>query len=230
MKNKIINQENEISELEIPRTLKDIKANLLTQIVKKFYCLEKNVLSDKSIETLEKGILTCKYLDTNNLNRDFISTKGFSIVFKSKFIDKVKKEFPFFEDYIDLALDDGCNAFYLNPLIMSNNSRVDGHIDRSLRAYLKTIDPPSYVSVLYVKVPENIQGGELSISHNKKSVGFVKPSKNTLVYFQGHLNHSVSQVKNDITRISLVCEQYYLNERELESIPDFIVESRKLKY
>ncbi len=223
-------QENLIEISDLSRSSEDIKKNLLTQISKKFYCLEKDILSTKSLEVLEKGILTCKYLDTNNLNRDFVSTKGFSLVFKKTSIDKVKKQFPFFEDYINVALDTSCNAFYLNPLLMSNNSKVDSHIDRSLRSYLKTIDPPSYVSVLYVKVPENIQGGELVLSHNKKSVASVKPTKNTLLYFQGHLMHSVNQVKNDITRISLVCEQYYLEPRDLESIPDFVIESRKLKY
>jgi predicted 2-oxoglutarate/Fe(II)-dependent dioxygenase YbiX len=125
-----------------------------------------------------------------------------------------------------LALRPNCNAFYLNPLLLKEGSRVDPHIDRSLRSYCKTIEPPMYVSVLYVRVPENMEGGELVLKAYKRQLGQIKPQMNTLVYFQGDLTHSVNAVKTPGNRLSLVCEQYSLSDDELLEIPEFTIESR----
>ena len=84
------------------------------------------------------------------------------------------------------------------------------------------------VSVLYIQVPPNLQGGELVLRSYKKQVGQIKPEINTLVYFQGDLTHSVNAVKTPGMRLSLVCEQYSLSETELEEIPEFAVESRTI--
>ncbi len=85
------------------------------------------------------------------------------------------------------------------------------------------------VSVLYVQVPLNVQGGELVLRRHKQRVGQIKPQVNTLLYFQGDLTHSVNAVKTAGTRLSLVCEQYSLSETELQDIPAFTVESRAVK-
>nr|WP_199306733.1 2OG-Fe(II) oxygenase [Anabaena sphaerica] len=166
------------------------------------------------------------YFVINNLNRDFINTKGFSVVFQRQGLTTVAQKFPFFKPYLDLALQPNCNAFYLNPLLLKEGSRVDPHIDRSLRSYCKTIEPPHLVSVLYVRVPENMEGGELVLKSTKRQVGQVKPQTNTLVYFQGDLTHSVNAVTTPGNRLSLVCEQYNLSDAELEEIPIFTLESR----
>lgn len=207
-----------------------IRDKLLNKIAKNFYCNEENFLSEKYLTELNQGILASKYLSVNNLNRDFVSSKGFSIVFTRQGIEQVKKQFPYFAEYIDLILDPYCNAFYLNPLLLVNSSRVDPHIDRSLRSYLKTIEPPLMVTVMYLQVKEDILGGELLLTHNKKSVGKIKPKTNMLLYFQGHLMHAVSQLKSEGQRLSLVCEQYNLTPEELRDIPNFKIESRALKY
>lgn len=210
--------------------LVSIKEKLLSKISKSFYVSEENVLTDKDLKELKTGILSSKYLSTNNLNRDFVSSKGFSIVFTRKGISEVSKHFPFFSKYLELALDPYCNAFYLNPLLLKSDSRVDPHIDRSLRSYLKTIDTPLLVSVLYLQVVENLLGGELTLTNNKKTLGKIKPKTNMLLYFQGHLTHSVNQLKSDGERLSLVCEQYNLLDDELREIPEFRIESRTIKY
>ena len=119
-----------------------------------------------------------------------------------------------------------CNAFYLNPLLLKAGSRVDPHIDRSLRSYCKTVEPPAFVSVLYVRVPEDMEGGELVLKLQKRQVGQIKPQTNSLIYFQGDLTHSVNAVTTPGNRLSLVCEQYSLSEDELEEIPEFTLESR----
>lgn len=181
------------------------------------------------LNDLRGEILACPYLAINNLNRDFVDTKGFSVVFQRSEITEVERRFPFFKPYLDQALQPNCNAFYLNPLLLKEGSRVDPHIDRSLRSYCKTVEPPVVVSVLYVQVPSNLQGGELVLRRQKQQVGQIKPRTNTLLYFQGDLTHSVNAVKTTGTRLSLVCEQYSLSETELQDIPEFTVESRAAK-
>ncbi|MBW4422373.1 MAG: 2OG-Fe(II) oxygenase [Myxacorys californica WJT36-NPBG1] len=178
------------------------------------------------LNDLRGEILASSYLAVNNLNRDFVGTQGFSVVFQRLGLETVKQKFPFFKPYLDLVLQPTCNAFYLNPLLLREGSRVDPHIDRSLRSYCKTIDPPTIVSVLYVQLPKALQGGELVLRNHKQQVGQIKPQVNMVVHFQGDLTHSVNTLKVPDTRLSLVCEQYSLSDAELQDIPEFTVESR----
>ena len=191
-----------------------------------YYRQKPNAFAASYLDDLRGGILDCPYFAVNNLNRDFVGTKGFSVVFQRSRLETVAQKFPFFEPYLDLALEPDCNAFYLNPLLLQEGSRVDPHIDRSLRSYCKTINPPDSVSVLYVQVPPALQGGELVLRDHKRQVGQVKPQVNLLIHFQGNLTHSVNAVKVPGTRLSLVCEQYNLDESELREIPEFTIESR----
>jgi hypothetical protein len=195
----------------------------------KYYSKHLNAFSTTYLNDLRGAILASPYFAINNLNRDFIGTKGFSLVFQRSEIAQVEQKFPCFKPYLDQALKSACNAFYLNPLLLKEGSRVDPHIDRSLRSYCKTVEPPATVSVLYVQVPINLEGGELVLRCHKKQVGQIKPEANTLVYFQGDLTHSVNAVTSPGTRLSLVCEQYSLSEIELADIPGFTVESRAAK-
>lgn len=194
-----------------------------------YYHQHPNVFPIAYLNDLRGEILACPYLAINNLNRDFVGTKGFSVVFQRSEIGEVERRFPFFKSYLDQALQPTCNAFYLNPLLLQEGSRVDPHIDRSLRSYCKTVEPPLVVSVLYVQVPPNLAGGELVLRCQKKCIGQIKPEANKLVYFQGDLTHSVNAVKSSGTRLSLVCEQYSLSDTELQDIPAFTVESRAVK-
>ncbi|MBW4564278.1 MAG: 2OG-Fe(II) oxygenase [Mojavia pulchra JT2-VF2] len=192
----------------------------------KHYQLQANAFPSDYLNNLWGEIHACSYFAINNLNRDFVGTKGFSVVFQRSHIAKVEQQFPYFKSYMDLALQPNCNAFYLNPLLLEEGSRVDPHIDRSLRSYCKTVEPPAVVSVLYVRVPQDMEGGELVLKSHKRQLGQIKPQMNTLLYFQGDLTHSVNAVKTPGNRLSLVCEQYTLSEAELQEIPPFTVESR----
>jgi 2OG-Fe(II) oxygenase superfamily len=192
----------------------------------KYYRQQSNVFPPAYLNDLRGEILACPYFAVNNLNRDFVGTKGFSIVFQRSHLAEVERQFPFFKRYLEQALESNCNAFYLNPLLLKLGSRVDPHIDRSLRSYCKTVEPPAIVSVLYVQVPSDLQGGELVLRNHKQQVGQVKPQVNTLLHFQGDLTHSVNALAAPGDRLSLVCEQYCLSELELREIPEFTVESR----
>lgn len=181
------------------------------------------------LSRLQGQILACPYFAVNNLNRDFVGTKGFSIVFRRSHISLVEQQFPYFKPYLEQALQPDCNAFYLNPLLLKTGSRVDPHIDRSLRSYCKTIQPPAVVSVLYVQVPSDLVGGELVLRSGKRQVGKICPQVNTLLVFQGDLTHAVNPVTSTGSRLSLVCEQYQLDATELSDIPEFTLESRAIK-
>ncbi|MBR8833742.1 MAG: 2OG-Fe(II) oxygenase [Stigonema ocellatum SAG 48.90 = DSM 106950] len=192
----------------------------------KYYHQQANAFPCTYLSDLSGEIRACSYFAINNLNRDFVNTKGFSVVFQRSQLGQVEQQFPFFKLYLNLALQPTCNAFYLNPLLLKEGSRVDPHIDRSLRSYVKTIEPPAIVSVLYVQVPSEMKGGELVLHNRKRQVGQIQPQMNTLLYFQGDLTHSVNPVITPGVRLSLICEQYSLSEAELQEIPEFTVESR----
>lgn len=192
----------------------------------RYYHQSTNVFPRSYLNDLRGEIFACPYFAINNLNHDFIGTKGFSVVFQRSHLYRVKQQFPFFRPYLAQALEPSCNALYLNPLLLTQGSRVDPHIDRSLRAYCKTIAPPLLVSVLYIQVPPNLQGGELVLRNQKRQVGVILPSANTLLHFQGDLTHSVNPLRVSGERLSLVCEQYCLAPSELQDIPELRIESR----
>lgn len=194
-----------------------------------YYRQEPDAFAIAYLHTLRGAILACPYFAVNNLNRDFVGTKGFSIVFQRAGLETVRQQFPFFTPYLDRSLKPDCNAFYLNPLLLKEGSRVDPHIDRSLRSYCKTVEPPAIVSVLYIQVPPCSAGGELVLRNHRQQVGQIKPQVNTLLHFQGDLTHSVNPVRVNGTRLSLVCEQYSLSAIKLQEIPEFTVESRAAK-
>ncbi|HTL89315.1 MAG TPA: 2OG-Fe(II) oxygenase [Leptolyngbya sp.] len=193
-----------------------------------YYHQHSGAFSAQYLSKLHQRILACPYFVVNNLNRDFVGTKGFSLAFRRSHLQTVEQQFPYFKPYLDRALQPDCNAFYLNPLLLQSGSRVDPHIDRSLRSYCKTIDPPALVSVLYVTVPSDLVGGELILRSRKHQVGKIAPQANHLVLFQGDLTHSVNAVVSSSLRLSLVCEQYNLEEAELRDIPEFKLESRAM--
>ncbi|MCE9593975.1 MAG: 2OG-Fe(II) oxygenase [Planctomycetes bacterium] len=194
------------------------------------YTAVEHAFEPQYLRTLERQILASRYFVANNLNRDFIGTRGFSIVFRRAEVARVVGEFPFFAPYLERVLDADCNAFYLNPLLLGRGSRVDPHVDRSLRAYFPTITEPRVVSVLYVVVPPDLVGGELVLARKKRTLARVRPAVNLLVNFGGDLLHSVGRVESDGRRLSLVCEQYALTPDELEAVPAYQVERGSRAY
>lgn len=191
-----------------------------------YYQQHPNAFPPSYLNDLRGEILACPYFAVNNLNRDFVNTKGFSVVFQRSHLSTVEQQFPFFKRYLERSLFPTCNAFYLNPLLLKQGSRVDPHVDRSLRSYCKTIAPPLRVSVLYVHLPADMGGGQLVLRNHRQQVGCITPQVNTLLHFQGDLTHAVTAVTGMGDRLSLVCEQYSLEESELRDIPPFTIESR----
>lgn len=196
-----------------------------------YYSETRDYLDPALLGKLQAQIMSSPYLSGNNLTGDFVGTRGFSVVFTRAGLEQVAKQFPAFGPYLATVLEPGCNAFYLNPLLLTGGSRVDPHIDRSLRAYCKTVDTPLHVSVLYVQVPADLAGGKLVLRQGKREVGRVLPQANKLVRFQGDLSHEVTAVATTVTgqRLSLVCEQYELEPEVLGEIPTFRIEGKRMR-
>jgi hypothetical protein len=182
------------------------------------------------LRRLMREILASPYFATHTLNRDFVGTRGFSVVFRDDGRARVEREFPGFQPFLERVLRPECSAFYLNPILLERDSRVDPHVDRSLRSYCKDIEPPLVVSVLYVAVPEDMAGGALVLARGKKHLARIRPSTGTLLSFEGDLMHSIERVESAGLRLSLVCEQYRPLPAELELIPGFAVETRVRGY
>ena len=211
---------------DVPNSFKEPFKNLIQSRQSsgtRCYARKVNILSLEYLNELKSAIVSSPYLAASQLSDLFTNTKGFSVVFKSSGIPEVVKQFPFFEPYLQVALKSACNAFYLNPLILESGSRVEPHVDCSLSKYGKVWTTPNLVSVLYVYVPEDLQGGELVLENNDQKIAQIQPQSNTLLYFIGSLLHSVNPVQCSETRISLICEQYTLDSDRLQSIPEFEV-------
>ncbi len=186
--------------------------------------------SAASLRGLKRAILASPHFTTHTLNRDFVGTRGFSVVFRSDGRARVERDFPAFVPYLERALRPDCNAFYLNPLLLERGSRVDPHVDRSLRSYCKEVLPPVVVSVLYVDVSNDLAGGALVLARGKRQLARVAPTTGTLVFFDGDLTHSIERLESAGSRLSLVCEQYALDPHEWERIPAFALETRARTY
>jgi hypothetical protein len=193
------------------------------------YSVEAHAFPAGYAKSLRKQILRSPYLAANTLNRDFVATRGFSVIFRRDGLARVTRELPYLEPYVRRVTRDDCNAFYLNPLQLLAGSRVDPHIDRSLQSFSVHVEPPVVVSVLYVDVPPDLRGGALVLRRGKKHVGRITPEENTLVFFDGDLTHSVDKLESDGSRLSVVCEQYRLLPDELERIPTYAIQSRALR-
>ena len=187
----------------------------------RFYAKKSQVFPVEYLRYLKAAILNSPYLGSSQLSDNFTGTRGFSLIFKRSGIAKVIEEFPYLQPYIEIALKQSCNAFYLNPLVLELGNEVQPHVDCSISSYDMVMTIPNLVSVLYVQVPEDIKGGELVLQNKERVLKVIPPEFNTLLYFLGNLTHSVKPFYSSQYRISLICEQYNLKPNKLKSIPEF---------
>jgi hypothetical protein len=190
---------------------------------RRFNCFPVDELAE-----LAQKILGSPYLGTSQLSDEFASTQGFSVIFKKESISTVIEHFPELSTYLNVALKSLCNAFYLNILILTEGSCVNEHIDCSICEYFQELVSPRLVSVLYVQVPEDMQGGKLVLSLDAEEIAIIQPQENMLLHFLGYLTHRVQFVQASQPRISIVCEQYNLKEEWLAQVPDFAIKSGAL--
>lgn len=176
------------------------------------------------------AILDSPYMSTNNLNERFKGTYGFSVVFRREGLSEVRERFPAFAPFLDRVLVDGCNAFFLNPLLVADGGAVAPHVDLSLQTYVPDVTPPYCVSVWYVAVPPGLTGGALRLYRELRQVAELPPQEGRLLSFKGDLRHDVAPVTGGApgiydARLSLVVEQYRVPDPS--GVPLCLIGSRR---
>jgi 2-oxoglutarate-Fe(II)-dependent oxygenase superfamily protein len=191
------------------------------------YQLTRDLLSPEELESLQREILESPHLAPEALNSGQRGTYGYTIIFRRSSILRACREMPALRPYLEKTLDGRCNAFFINPLVISEGQQVAPHADRSL-GELTTVPFPVKTSVLYLRVPEDLVGGRLSFYFLRIPVARVSPRENSLVEFPGAMRHSVEKVQTcGVPRVSLVCEQYIVKPNVLESIPEYLLSTEK---
>jgi hypothetical protein len=198
----------------------------------RYYTLRPDALPAPAVAAIRDAILASPYMSTNNLNMRFEGTYGFSVAFRRDALAEVEAAFPAFAPYLKLALKPGCNAFFLNPLLIANGGGVKPQHDFSLHSYVPDADAPKAVSVLYVEVPDSLCGGAFRLYEGDRLLAELPPRARTLLTFRGDLRHEVAAVEAgapDIyeARLSLVVEQYRLSDAQLARMPAMRIGSRR---
>jgi hypothetical protein len=189
----------------------------------RFFFRKENTLDDARLAALKTGILSSEYLGPSPLGKEFIRSKGFSVVFQRAYVEEVAERFPYLAPLFDAVLFESSNAFYLNPLVLEGSSKVEPHIDCRLLAEPNLRLIPNLVSVLYVDMALDIEGGYLILNCGHDNEISLRPQTNEVIHFLGSIVHSVSEIESASRRISVVCEQYNLSDELLERFPAFTV-------
>jgi hypothetical protein len=189
----------------------------------------------------------------NALNPDgFNGTRGFVIQFANDAgVSMFRNEKGFdctnfnpLVPFFDKSRDSEANAFVINVLVCDKPSSpsdvvVRSHVDDTLAHSSPGITFLAHaVSVLYISVPPDMNGGELELLGSAPSeevvpenfeIQHVEPVENRMAQFRGDSYHQVRgySTDTDALRISLVLEQYrvapaYQNgiDQYVESVKD----------
>jgi len=147
------------------------------------------------------------------------------------------------------------NAFYLNALFLSAGAKVSAHVDATLGPRdAPGSCTPVVVAVLYLAVPAG-GGGRLRLHPSDAPPIDVEPARGALLCFRGDLPHEVLPFSSSASgssaggssaggssaggssasgssaiaqelRVSLVCEQYALDDEAVAALPALKLHSR----
>lgn len=178
-----------------------------------------NVFSAEYLAHLKNSLLISPYVGKSGLAyQSFSQSQGFQLIAIPETLSDLCNFFPYFKPYLVSALRSDCNVYFINALIIAKGSEIKMHLDSSL---LKNLCPIC-VTVVYVQVDPEAQGGELFLQrdpHQAEPDILVKPKENSLITFRGDLFHGVLPVQSDSVCISLVCEQYQVPKDKLYQVP-----------
>lgn len=201
------------------------------------YHVRRQLLEPEELERLAQGVLGSPYLAASDLDHGFEQTYGFSVLFQRSQVERFLKLLPSARPCLEKVLRRDCQAFLINPLVIREGAAVAPHVDKTLMSFFpprEKVPFPYRVSVLYLALPANIQGGDLVFHRNALVKAHFSPQVNTLVEFPGWLYHEVKPWRQNAwdgrqpsPRVSLVCEQYRLKPRLLEQLPEFHLESTR---
>jgi hypothetical protein len=204
--------------------LKFLEQNMIT------YDIIDNFLEDKIITNLKKYKI---YLDkSNNLEEDnFKNTSSLVYYFNLSYLKKMSNNILFntIKKILDKSPKKG-NYFIANFLEVkpsTNSYSPEIHIDCTVCKFLdcsSKLLTPEIVGVVYLDIPECIEGGELVILGNFNQIRKYKPKNNRLLYFDGQYSHgvkgySLDKCKVKKNRFSLVVEIYNLDLDLINNLP-----------
>tara|TARA_B100000085_G_C18400183_1_gene454247 strand:+ start:54 stop:698 length:645 start_codon:yes stop_codon:yes gene_type:complete len=176
-----------------------------------------NEIADSIISEVETDIQNGQ---RTNLFGGLDNVYSLDFAFTKDGVSELLNDSNYLKPFIDEVVDtDKYNAFYLNALIIDDGNSVQKHLDVSLSGFLKFQVKAHNVSVLYLRVPDDMVGGELKL-YLGNVLQSVKPEAGKIVSFDGY-PHSVDVTHTKHQRISLVLESYYLMEESYSKIPTF---------
>ncbi|WP_260598077.1 2OG-Fe(II) oxygenase family protein [Sphingomonas endolithica] len=187
------------------------------------YRLEKQAVGPDHLESIERSLEGSDYVGASPLGAEFVLTQGFSLVFTRDHLDLVTETFPFLRHFLDTVAFATSNAFFVNPLMMRSGSQVRPHIDCRLLDEQNLRIIPNLVSILYVRVPAEMKGGDIVLGSNRPDAVTMKPQSGDVLHFPGDIVHHVTPILSDDTRLCVVCEQYRLTDEVLDGFPAFDV-------
>ena len=196
------------------------------------YRVRRPVLEAADLERLAQAVLTSPYLAASDLDHGFEQTYGFSVLFQRTQVERFLLMLPSARCYLEKMLRPDCQVFLVNPLVIHQGAAVAPHADKTLMSFLPAkarVPFPHRVSVLYLTLPNNLEGGDLVFHRNALVKARFRPQVNSMVEFPGWLYHEVKpwSGNSDTPRVSLVCEQYRLKPELLQQIPEFHLESTR---
>jgi len=165
---------------------------------------------------LRAQILNSPHLRDNPLNDLFDGSKGiyFNFAAQGPAYERFQAACPWLDAmYRQMRHHPQANAFVLNALVLPVGTPAQAHYDSTLGTW------PVGVNVLYVDIPEDMEGGELELYSTavhkyvpgRKPLQRVRPQVGMLCRFRGDMFHKVNSMKRGSRpRISLVLEEYVL--------------------
>ena len=192
-------------------------------------------LSAEAFAALQKCALDHPKLRVEGSLNDssFGKTRGFVVKFNEDGIERFRKnpDYACFVDVFDGLREPLTNAFVMNVLLCdlgdydaydAKEMSVDLHLDDTVGISSKHTFVAHQVSVLYVSVPEDMEGGQLElfsygngvVPPNAEPNDAVEPKENLMVTFRGDAFHRVRsyRTRSARERVSLVLEQYYIGD------------------
>lgn len=214
-----------------------------TEKDQKMYEVTENYLPEEDFKKVANCLVGHPSIASNPLaDSTFSGTTGFATRFGGpkgveRFLAETKfncGDFNPLLPFYHAALDPKSTGFVMNVLVADKPKEgsagivVVKHVDNMLGIETPNTEYyPHTVNVLYLNVPDDIEGGHLDImglDHmNEKPVSSVQPTRNTLCRFRGDAYHQVRGYDTNSTdkRISLVFEQYRVHPQHESELLEY---------
>jgi hypothetical protein len=180
--------------------------------------VQSGALAPSAVASMREALMASALVGPSVLAGGFAATRGFAVLFRRDGVARLESLVPALAPFLAAVLPwPEASAYYLNLLVVPAGAQVEAHDDGTLTSACGlSRSAPVRVSVLYLQSPR--RGGALRLHRLLGPATEVTPVEGTLVHFRGDLVHSVATVHEGL-RISLVMEQYALDDAALARVP-----------